>query len=502
MDNIPDRCNVSGMHGVRFRTRIRIMRYLHVALAGLFSLGLSSFQLSAADGWIDLFNGRDLSGWNQKGGKAKYSVQDGVIVGETVPGTPNSFLCTDKDYDNFILELEFKVDPRLNSGVQIRSECFDKATRVEWEGKTINIAANRVHGYQVEIDPDPVKKRGWTAGLYDEARRTWLYPGLLGGDTNTFTKLGLQVFKQDNWNKLRVVANGPSIKTYLNGVLRAHIEDSMTPKGFIGLQVHSVGNSPDNTGMQVQFKNIRLKEISASVEKEVEPNTLTEQEKKEGWRLLWNGKTADGWRSAKGENFPSRGWSIKEGVLTVHSTGGGESVGGGDIITRERFSEFELLVDFKITPGANSGIKYFVQPNLDPITGTGAKSATGSAIGCEFQILDDARHPDARAGRNGNRTVASLYDLMPAASSKQPNAIGEWNTARIVSRGKHVEHWLNGEKVLEYDRGSDAFRQFVAQSKYKNIPGFGEWADGHILLQEHGDEVSFRNVKIRTFSSK
>jgi len=226
-------------------------------------------------------------------------------------------------------------------------------------------------------------------------------------------------------------------------------------------------------------------------------NTLTDREKQDGGRLLWDGKTTDGWRSVKADSFPARGWEIKNGVLTVLESGGGESVGGGDIITVERFSNFELSVDFKITPGANSGIKYFVQPNLDPITGTGAKAATGSAIGLEYQILDDDRHPDAKFGRDGNRTLGSLYDLIPAAASKKPNPIGEWNTARILVRGRHVEHWLNGEKIFEYERGTPAFREIVARSKYKNIPGFGEWPAGHILLQDHGNRVSFRNIKFR-----
>jgi hypothetical protein len=188
---------------------------------------------------------------------------------------------------------------------------------------------------------------------------------------------------------------------------------------------------------------------------------------------------------------------IRDGRLDVLDSGGKEAVGGGDIITRETFSEFELLVDFRLTPGANSGIKYFVQPGLAAITGTGAKAAVGSAIGLEFQILDDAVHPDAKLGRDGNRTVGSLYDLIPASAAKRPNAIGEWNTARVVVRGDRVEHWLNGTKVVEYERASPAFRDAVAASKYRNIPGFGEWPRGHILLQEHGDAVSFRNVKIR-----
>ncbi len=227
-------------------------------------------------------------------------------------------------------------------------------------------------------------------------------------------------------------------------------------------------------------------------------NTLTTAEKAAGWRLLWDGQTSDGWRTPKADKFPAKGWEIKDGVLTVQPGNGGESSGGGDIITKERFSKFELLVDFKITNGANSGVKYFVQPDLKPIDKvTGKPAASGSAIGLEFQILDDLRHPDAKLGRNGNRTIASLYDLIPAATTKQVNPIGEWNSARIVVAGNHVEHWLNGAKILDYERGSQEFRKAVAESKFKNIPEFGEWADGHILLQDHGNRVSFRNIKIR-----
>jgi hypothetical protein len=465
-------------------------------LTSLILLGTTAFVSTAIaqSGWVDLFNGKDFSGWTQRGGKATYAVEGDAIVGTSVLNTPNSFLCTDKDYGDFILEYEFKVDPRLNSGVQIRSQCFDYPTELVWDGKTIKIPAGRVHGYQVEIDPDVARKRMWSAGIYDEARRGWLFPagGEGGAEGKAFSEQGARIFKPGDWNKVRVEAIGDSIQTWLNGKPCATVQDSMTPSGFIALQVHGIGQDQEKAGTEVRWRKLRIKEV---------PNTLNPAEKAGGWKLLWNGKNTRGWRSAKSDAFPKQGWEIKDGMLTVLESGGGEAVGGGDIITKDRYSNFELKVDFKITPGANSGIKYFCQPNLDPVTGTGAKAKTGSAIGLEFQILDDERHPDAKLGRDGNRTLGSLYDLIPAAPEKHTNPIGEWNTAYILSQGNHVEHWLNGQKVLQYERNSPEFREIVAQSKYKNIPGFGEWADGHILLQDHGNTVSFRNIKIRVPSN-
>ena len=231
-------------------------------------------------------------------------------------------------------------------------------------------------------------------------------------------------------------------------------------------------------------------------------NVLTAQEKADGWKLLWDGKTGKGWRSPKSDTFPSHGWTIQDGVLTVHDNKGEESAGGGDIITEKRYANFELTADFKLTPGANSGLKIFVQPDISPVDKvTGKKTAVGSAIGMEFQMLDDALHPDAKLGKDGDRRLGSLYDLIPAPADKVTKPIGEWNTARIFSEGKHVTFWLNGQKTVEFERGSEKFRQHVAESKFKNIPDFGEWADGHILLQEHGNEVSFRNVKIRELAN-
>ena len=173
------------------------------------------------------------------------------------------------------------------------------------------------------------------------------------------------------------------------------------------------------------------------------PNTLSKKEAAQGWKLLWNGKTTDGWRSSHGPAFPATGWEIEDGLLSVTDHGGEEGGDAGDIITTRRYSNFELSVDFRITRGANSGIKYFVDPDLN--------KGPGSSIGLEYQILDDAVHPDAKKGKNGDRTLASLYDLIPAAKDKPVRPIGEWNTALIIVRGAHVEQWLNGRKVVEAD---------------------------------------------------
>jgi len=445
----------------------------------------------AADGWTDLFNGKDLNSWVKRGGNAAYSIEGDSIVGTSTLNTPNTFLCTPRDYGDFILEYEFKVDPKLNSGVQIRSQCFDAAIEFEFEGKKVKVPAKRVHGYQVEIDPDPVKKRWWSAGLYEEAGRAWLYPGIKGGDAKAFSEQGGKIFKQGDWNKVRVEAIGDSIKTTLNGTPCAAIKDGRVAAGFIGLQVHGIGKEKDKEGTQVRWRNLRIQEVKGAkpaAAADGAPNTLSAAEKAAGWRLLWDGKTNEGWRSARSENFPKGGWTIKDGELIVNETGGKEAAAGGDIITREKFADFELKVDFKITPGANSGIKLFVDPGLN--------KGEGSSIGPEFQILDDKLHPDAKLGRNGNRTIGSLYDMITAPADKKVNPPGEWNQAHIISKGKHVEFRLNGVKTVEFERGSKEWRDLVAISKYKVWPNFGELPEGHILLQDHGNKVFYRNIKI------
>lgn len=454
---------------------------LCITLALTFALS----PATAAPGeWTPLFNGSDLTGWNQKGGKAEFTVENGEIVGRAVAKTPNSFLCTDREYADFILEFEFKVDPRLNSGVQFRSTYSESPSTYEWQDKTINVPAKRMHGYQSEIDNDPKKNRMWTAGVFDEARRGWLYPGALGGDPKSFSEAGQKLTKISDWNKVRVVAVGNHISTFLNNEPRAAITDDLTKSGLIGLQVHSIGNN-ELVGAEVRWRNIRIMEV-------VPTDGLTAEEIAMGWAPLWDGKTTEGWRNAKADTFPTKGWTISDGILTVHAKSG-----GGDIITHDRYAAFELSLDFKMTEAANSGIKYFTQPNLNTKTGELMAINQGSAIGLEYQILDDQKHPDAKNGRDGNRTLASVYDLITSDKTQTKPAIGTWHTALIKTDGRKVEHFLDGQLVASYDRFSPEFEALVAKSKYKNIPGFGQWPNGHLLLQDHNDEVSFKNIKFR-----
>jgi hypothetical protein len=222
-------------------------------------------------------------------------------------------------------------------------------------------------------------------------------------------------------------------------------------------------------------------------------NALTDAEKAAGWQLLFDGKSTNGWRGAYMDKFPAGGWRVENGTIGPVESGGAESRNGGDIVTTGEYDNFDLKFEFMLTDSANSGVKYFVVEHQP--------KPAGSAFGLEFQVLDDAKHPDAKMGRNGNRTVGSLYDLI-AAKDKAAKPIGQWNEGRVLVQGNRVEHWLNGKKVVEYERGSENFRTLVGQSKYAapayNAKGrFGEAPKGHILLQDHGDRVMFRNIKIK-----
>jgi hypothetical protein len=209
-----------------------------------------------------------------------------------------------------------------------------------------------------------------------------------------------------------------------------------------------------------------------------EPNQLTDQEKAEGWKLLFNGSDLTGWRLYNSKNPPRDGWQVAEGILSKVN---GKS--GGDIVTEATFTDFELSWEWRIAEKGNNGIKYLVTEERS------------SAPGPEYQLLDDNGHPDAKAGQK--RQTASLYDILPPADDKPLKPVGEWNHSRIIIRGNQVEHWLNESKVLAYELGSDALKAAIAQSKFKAAPGFGQKIAGHIMLTDHSDQCDFRNLKIR-----
>ena len=451
----------------------------------LFSFLLISNSIFAQTNWQPLITDSQLSDFQQLNGTATYQFDNEVLTGISKLNTPNSFLTTKKKYKDFILEFEVWIENGLNSGVQIRSASKD------------NLPDGRVFGYQVEIE---TSDRKWAGGIYDEARRGWLYP-------LTRNKNSQNAFKNGKWNHFRIEAIGKIIRTWVNGIPCSNLVDNWTSEGFIAFQVHSISKKEEE-GKVVKWKNIQI--LTDQLEKERLPypttapeisylhNELTPNEIRKGWRLLWDGKSSTGWRSVSNDQFPKKGWMMTDGLLNVLDAEGKESENGGDIMTVDTYSNFELSVDFIITKGANSGIKYFVDPSLN--------QGKGSAIGLEFQILDDAHHPDAKNGINGNRTMGALYDLIPPRNLSETNREekrtawgGQFNRAKIIVRDGHVEHWLNEIKIVEYQRLSQVFQALIGHSKYKNWDNFGQQKEGHILLQDHGDFVSFKNIKIREF---
>ncbi|MDB5230203.1 MAG: hypothetical protein JWN76_1008 [Chitinophagaceae bacterium] len=454
-----------------------------ICLFLLVSFSLTHLNAQSKNGWTNLFDGKTLNGWKRLAGTADYQVQNGEIVGTTVTNPGNTFLVTEKEFKDFILEMDVKIeDTSSNSGVQVRSH-YDPAGH---GGKGL------VYGKQFEIDPS---SRKWSGGIYDEGRRDWLYP-------SSYNPKGQNAFRVGEYNHIKMEVIGNEMKTWINNIPVAYVVDTMDKTGFIALQVHAVSN-PKFAGEKVHYKNIKIKTTGLQptsfppgiyVFSNVS-NTLTGYEKRDGWKLLFDGKTSNGWVSAGRKVFPAKGWAVKDGTLNVASAGGTNEPSGGDIITTDKYSVFDLSFDFKMSTGANSGLKYFV---------TVEDNKPGSALGLEFQVLDDKVHPDAKLGRDGDRTLASLYDLIPAKKQERfIHPIGQWNTGRVVVYpNNHVEHYLNGIKVLEYERGSQAFRDVVALSKFKNVKDFGETPAGYILLQDHGHDVSFKNIKIKTLQNQ
>jgi hypothetical protein len=211
-------------------------------------------------------------------------------------------------------------------------------------------------------------------------------------------------------------------------------------------------------------------------------NTLTEAEKAAGWQLLFDGSSLQGWHAIGASDATGTGWSAGDGELRLRLPQAGEKTAHKDLLTAQEFSDFELTWEWNIAPAGNSGVKY----NLPDKT---------KAVGCEYQMIDDERHADAKVA-GGSHKTAALYDILPPTDAKVKPA-GEWNQSRIVVKGNHVEQYLNGGKTIEVDFGSDALKELIAKSKFKTTKGWGEKTVSPILLQDHGNEVTFRDIKIR-----
>ena len=418
------------------------------------------FTAGSAQEWAVLFDGKQtdaLRGYTQQGFPAtSWMIDNGAL--KTVPGQAVD-LITRERYENFELEYEWKVAPGGNSGVMYRvketdgppfetgpeMQVLDDAKHPD--GKTPQTTAGALYGL---IAPSPAKTLK-PVGEFNQA------------------KILVQDGRVEHWlNGARIVEyqwGSPEIEQL---IARSKFKDMpgfmKESSGHIAFQHH---------GEEAWFRNLRIRRLPAGAR----GNELTEAEKAAGWKSLFDGTTSRGWRGFKKPDFPSRGWKIEDGCLThvAHA-------GGGDIVTTDRFSDFELAWEWRIPARANNGVKYFVTEER------------ASAIGHEYQMIDDVLVHEGKA------STASFYDVLSPQANKPLKPVGEWNHSRVVAHGNQVEHWLNGAQVLSYEMGSDTVKEAIARSKFKTVPGFGTRLAGHILLTDHQDEASFRNIKIRELS--
>jgi hypothetical protein len=419
---------------------MKYTKYWISILAACLLAGSPSF----AGEWIDLFNGKDLAHWQNPYDWGKAEVVDGEIHLTTEKS--KWFLSTVKEYSDFIFEVEVKMpEGKCNSGFLFRS----------------HKSKNRMFGYQAEVDPSG---RKWSGGLYDEGRRGWfISPNRDHAKSKeakeqsiaAFVERAGDCFKRHDWNKYRIECRGGHIKISVNGVTTTDIHDQKDAKGYIALQHHG------EKGQIYRFRNIRIMELTAD-------NAAVRSSSTE-WTSLFASGDFSQWTSIKGQAV-GEGWSIKNGI--VHRSGRRP----GDIITKQQYKDFELCFNWKISEGGNSGIKY----------------RTKGRLGLEYQVLDDAKHKDSKIPTH---RAGSLYELAAAPDSKPIHPVGDWNQSRILANGNTIQHWLNGEKIVDIEVGSDDWNQRFQKSKYSKNQGFGSWT-GPILLQDHNDEVWFKNVQI------
>lgn len=384
-----------------------------------------------------------------------------VFGGNEVSVNPGTSVSVPGLYSDFVMDFEYQT-----SG----------------SGAVVRFLSNSDKGTAYLFVIDESAERSWNGGIYDAVNKDWVYP-------LTYNPSAISASKAGQWNKGRIEVSDGRILTFVNGVQCADLLVSPDAAGAIMLQANPDASAP------VKFRNVRISKgasLSAAspavFQVNAVNNTLSSKQASDGWKLLFDGKTSNGWKSVNGGEFPQTGWAIENGMIKVISIQQ-ERKRGGDIMTADKYENYWFSFDFKLTPKANSGVKYFVNPG----------TYRDNTIGCEYQVLDDELHPDAKAGRDGNRTLGSLYDMIRCDKSKTFFDKSEWHTAWIKVDGNHVEHWLDGTKILEYDRNTQVFNSLVAASKYKDWKDFGNHKSGYITIQDHQDEVAYRNIMIKEF---
>lgn len=393
-----------------------------LATALLAACACAHAQNATEPGWKTLI-GDTFDGWERLGGEASYEISDGVVTGTSVANTPNTFLTTRQHYGDFVLEYEFKVDEELNSGVQIRSNSAPEFKR------------GRVHGYQVEIDPDTKRGRLWTAGIYDEGRRGWL-------NDLSQNEEARKAFKPGAWNSIRVQAIGDRIRTWLNGVPAADLVDAMTPSGFIGLQVHGIGRDAAKLGKQVRWRGLRIQDLGVHV-----------------WRPLFDGESLDGWKP-----LPGGEWEVVDG--TIRGTSARDEARHGILLSEGSFDDFTVRFEFKVVSG-DSGF-YF---RAEPVEG---------GVGVHgFQAEVDTSTETGGLYETGGRGWVSKPSY-GGNNGREVYRPGEWNEMTVSAHGTRVVVHVNGIRTAEL------------------LDDTQGRARGHFGLQLHGGQdmdVSFRKLE-------
>jgi len=427
-------------------------------------LALTTGIAHAGEGgqWQSPFDGNSLDGWVKRGGKALYRAEDGAIVGTSVKGGPNTFLCTEKTYSDFVLELDFKVERGLNSGVQIRSQSYKAYSN------------GRVHGYQVEIDPSA---RAYSGGIYDEARRGWLYD-LSGNEP------ARKAFKQGDWNHFRIEAIGPSIKTWINDVPAANLLDAMTPSGFIALQVHGTDKEKP---MEVRWRNIRIKEVAGPADvpaKPAAPPTIS-LNNLEAWREPTSAWMIVGDTFKDPKNEKRLAWKPGTGVAVNGPKGSSRH-----LFTKIEHADIEAHIEFMVPKGSNSGVYFQGRYEIQVFDSWGVEKPQHSDCGGIYQ-----RWHEEKEWKQGERG----YEGRPPRVnvSRKP---GEWQSFDVIFRAPRFDE--NGNKIANamfvkvVHNGTVIHENEEVTGPTRAAAFKDEKPIGPLMFQGDHGPVSYRNIRV------